>query len=180
MKKVGSHNSISRILFFSLALMLTFSFTSFAQDAAPAAAGADPVKGKELYNANCAACHKLDAKSTGPALRNVADKHEKAWLYKWIHNSSEMIKSGDPVHAVEFCSYSSHYVHQRPEENGYFRQYQVIEYHQLGCGGHYSGFECLPVVGYIFLSDKVRKRQRHRVGSQPPFCAFGALIRHPG
>lgn len=105
MKKVGNHNSISRVLFLSFAL-LTFSFTSMAQDAAPAAAtaapaaaapaaGGDPVKGKELFNTNCAACHKLDAKSTGPALRNVADKYERAWLYKWIHNSSEMIKSGD-------------------------------------------------------------------------------------
>lgn len=97
MKKVGSHNSISRILFFSLALMLTFSFTSFAQDAAPAAAGADPVKGKALFNSNCAACHKLDAKATGPALRGVAERREKAWLYKWIHNSSDLIKSGDAI-----------------------------------------------------------------------------------
>lgn len=108
MKKVGYHNSISRKLLFSLSLTLIFSLTSFAQDpaapaateavAAPAAtAGADPVKGKELFNANCAACHKLDGKSTGPALRGVADKHDKAWLYKWIHNSSDMIKSGDPV-----------------------------------------------------------------------------------
>ncbi|SCY75184.1 c-type cytochrome [Flavobacterium caeni] len=109
MKKVGNHNSISRVLFLSLAL-LTFSFTSMAQDAAPAATaapaadaaaapagGGDPVKGKELFNTNCAACHKLDGKSTGPALRNVADKHDKAWLVKWIHNSSEMIKAGDPV-----------------------------------------------------------------------------------
>ncbi|WP_394776490.1 cytochrome c3 family protein, partial [Flavobacterium sp.] len=64
--------------------------------AAPAAAaGGDPVKGKELFNANCAACHKLDAKSTGPALRGVAGRHEMAWIYKWVHNSSEMIKSGD-------------------------------------------------------------------------------------
>lgn len=106
MKKVGNHNSISRALFLSFAL-LTFSFTSMAQDAAPAAttaapaaaapaAGAgDPVQGKALFNANCAACHKLDGASTGPALRNVAEKHEKAWLYKWIHNSSDMIKSGD-------------------------------------------------------------------------------------
>jgi len=105
MKKVGNHNSISRVLFLSLAL-LTFSFTSMAQDAAPAAttaapaaaapaAGGDPVKGKELFNTNCAACHKLDAKSTGPALRNVADKHDRAWIYKWVHNSSEMIKAGD-------------------------------------------------------------------------------------
>jgi mono/diheme cytochrome c family protein len=103
MKKVGNHNSISRKLFFSLALALTFSFTSFAQDAAPAAAaeapaatqGGDPVKGKELFNANCAACHKLDAKSTGPALRGVASKYEMSWIYKWVANSSDLIKSGD-------------------------------------------------------------------------------------
>jgi mono/diheme cytochrome c family protein len=88
MKKVGNHNSISRILFLSLALMLSFSLTSNAQTA-------DPVKGKELFNSNCAACHKLDAKATGPALRGVANKYDMAWIYKWVHNSSELIKSGD-------------------------------------------------------------------------------------
>jgi len=109
MKKVGNHNSISRKLLLSLSLTLIFSLTSSAQNAAaapaapeaaaaPAAtAGGDPVKGKELFNANCAACHKLDAKSTGPALRGVAAKHEMAWIYKWVHNSSEVIKSGDAV-----------------------------------------------------------------------------------
>lgn len=108
MKKVGNHNSISRNLLFSLAVLLTFSLTSLAQTAAPAAdpttttaaaapatTGGDVAKGKELFNANCAACHKLDAKSTGPALRGVAAKHEMSWIYKWVHNSSEMIKSGD-------------------------------------------------------------------------------------
>lgn len=105
MKKVGNHNSILRKLYFCLALMLIFSVTSFAQDAAPVAAdataapaattGGDPAKGKELFNANCAACHKLDAKSTGPALRGVAGKYEMSWIYKWVHNSSDLIKSGD-------------------------------------------------------------------------------------
>ena len=112
MKKVGNHTSITRILLFCLALSLTFSVSSFAQQApapdaaasaapatdaaaAPAAGAGDAVKGKELFNANCASCHKLDSKSTGPALRGVADKHDRAWLYKWIHNSSELIKSGD-------------------------------------------------------------------------------------
>lgn len=99
MKKVGNHNSISRKIFFSVALMLSFSFSSFAQDAAPAAeasaTSADPAKGKELFNANCAACHKLDGKATGPELRGVADKFEAAWLHKWIRNSSDLIKSGD-------------------------------------------------------------------------------------
>jgi mono/diheme cytochrome c family protein len=122
MKKVGNHHSISGILIFSLALMLNFSLTSSAQEApktpaqsltatvpaaaAPAAAtppsGGDAVKGKELFKTNCAACHKLDAKSTGPALRNVAEKHDMAWIYKWVHGSSEMIKAGDPVAVALF------------------------------------------------------------------------------
>ncbi len=104
---MGNHNSIPRKLYLSLALILSLSLTSFAQDAAtvaaPAAAtaasavmqGGDPVKGKEIFNANCAACHKLDAKATGPALRGVGNKYDKQWLYKWIHNSADLIKSGD-------------------------------------------------------------------------------------
>ncbi|MQP51718.1 MULTISPECIES: c-type cytochrome [unclassified Flavobacterium] len=85
MKKVGNHKSFSKI-FFSLAFVLVTSLSAFAQDAA---------KGKELFNTNCAACHKLDAKATGPALRGVAAKYDKEWLYKWIKNSGELIKSGD-------------------------------------------------------------------------------------
>jgi mono/diheme cytochrome c family protein len=111
MKKMGNHSSISRNLCLSLTLMLSLSVTSYAQEAAapaaapaatatPAAApaatsGGDAAKGKELFNANCAACHKLDAKATGPALRGVGAKYEKEWLYKWIHNSADLIKSGD-------------------------------------------------------------------------------------
>jgi mono/diheme cytochrome c family protein len=114
MKKMGNHSSITRKLYLSLALMLTLSLTSYSQGATPAAPaaattpaaataapavtqGGDPVKGKEIFNTNCAACHKLDAKATGPALRGVGAKHEKAWFYKWIHNSGELIKSGDPA-----------------------------------------------------------------------------------
>jgi len=108
MKNVGNHNSISRSLIFSFAAMLALSVTSFAQTPAPAApappptvvaappaTGADPVKGKELFNSQCAACHKLDAKMTGPALRGISSRLTNDWLYKWIRNSQEMIKSGD-------------------------------------------------------------------------------------
>jgi mono/diheme cytochrome c family protein len=87
MKKVGNHKSFSKI-FFSLAFVLVTSLSAFSQDVA---------KGKELFNTNCAACHKLDAKATGPALRNVASKYDKEWLYKWIKNSGELIKSGDAL-----------------------------------------------------------------------------------
>jgi cytochrome c2 len=111
MKNVGNHNSISRIHLLGLTLMLTISLSTFAQEAAPAAPAApaaatvaasvadagsgDAVVGKQLFNAKCAACHNLDNKMTGPALRGVSGRHSKEWLYKWIVNSSALIKSGD-------------------------------------------------------------------------------------
>jgi mono/diheme cytochrome c family protein len=104
MKKVGNHKSISKIITLSMAFVLSLSLSSFAQTPAPApaavvaaapAAGGDPVQGKALFNANCAACHKLDAKMTGPALRGVTAKHDKAWFYGWIKNSAGLIASGD-------------------------------------------------------------------------------------
>ena len=105
MKKLGNPKSFSKTIF-SLALSAFFAVGVSAQEpataaapaataAAPATGSGDPVKGKELFNTNCAACHKLDAKMTGPALRGVGDKYDKAWLYKWIKNSSDLIKSGD-------------------------------------------------------------------------------------
>jgi mono/diheme cytochrome c family protein len=51
--------------------------------------------GKKLFNANCAACHKLNKRAVGPALKGVSAKYDKEWLYTWIKNSTAMIKSGD-------------------------------------------------------------------------------------
>ena len=105
MKKLGNPKSFSKTIF-SLAFSAIFAVGVSAQEAvaaaapaataaAPASGSGDPAKGKELFNTNCAACHKLDAKMTGPALRGVGDKYDKEWLYKWIKNSSDLIKSGD-------------------------------------------------------------------------------------
>jgi mono/diheme cytochrome c family protein len=87
MKKVNFRNLPSHLPLLLLALLLTFSTTLIGQ--------ADPAAGKALFNANCAACHKLDKKATGPALRGVANKYDRDWLYKWIKDSQGLIKSGD-------------------------------------------------------------------------------------
>ena len=91
MKKMIRPNSITRILGIGLALLLSFSSSLFAQDQA----SADPAAGKTLFNTYCAACHHLDRRMTGPALRGVGDKFDKEWLHKWIKNSQALIKSGD-------------------------------------------------------------------------------------
>ena len=81
--------------FFRLSLMFLLVFSTSLSAQGDAAAG------KSLFNANCAACHKLDKKMTGPALRNVearlaeTEGLDREWLYKWIRNSAGLIKSGD-------------------------------------------------------------------------------------
>lgn len=88
--KLNSLNSYAFYLFF----LTSFISTSYGQEG-------DPVAGKALFNTNCASCHKLDRKMTGPALRYVEKRLaedeglDREWLYKWIRNSSSLIKSGD-------------------------------------------------------------------------------------
>lgn len=38
------------------------------------------IKGKHLFNSNCAACHSLDKNFTGPALRNIDSLQFINWL----------------------------------------------------------------------------------------------------
>ncbi|MBT6447589.1 MAG: c-type cytochrome [Flavobacteriaceae bacterium] len=69
-------------------ILFLFSFNISSQEP-------DIPKGKSLFNANCASCHKLNKKLIGPALRGASERHEKEWLYSWVRNSASMIKSGD-------------------------------------------------------------------------------------
>lgn len=55
----------------------------------------DVANGKALWNANCAACHKLDKKLVGPALGDVTERRTTEWLVKWIRNNQELRESGD-------------------------------------------------------------------------------------
>ncbi|TCP23537.1 quinol:cytochrome c oxidoreductase pentaheme cytochrome subunit [Tenacibaculum skagerrakense] len=93
MKSVNHHSKLSRTLLSSLTFLFVFlvSFSVNAQDV-----DAERQKaGRKLFNANCASCHKLDKKSTGPALGGVEQRRENEWLKKWIRNNAELRASGD-------------------------------------------------------------------------------------
>ncbi len=105
MKQGFNFYTLSKTLFSGL-LFFSIIFTSlYAQEG-------DPAKGKSLFNANCAACHQLDKKMTGPALRNVETRLseteglDRVWLNAWIRNSSAMIKSGDAYANKIYAEYN--------------------------------------------------------------------------
>ena len=86
MKIVNQHSPIQRLTKIAFAFLFVFSISLSAQDAA---------NGKKIFKANCAACHKLDKKLVGPALKGVSEKRDAKWLKAWIKDSSALIKSGD-------------------------------------------------------------------------------------
>lgn len=72
---------INRVLALSAFIFLSFSINKVtAQD------------GKALFQANCAACHKIDKPFTGPALQGWSTRvPSKEWVYKWIANPGAMV-----------------------------------------------------------------------------------------
>lgn len=53
-------------------------------------------EGKQLYQANCAKCHMIDRKMTGPALQGVRERWpDSTNLYSWIRNSQAFLATGD-------------------------------------------------------------------------------------
>ena len=88
MKSVTEHSLVKKIIYSSLTFLFLLSFNISAQTG-------DYNKGKQLYNANCAACHKLDKKLIGPALGNISDNRSNEWLKAWIKDNNALRASGD-------------------------------------------------------------------------------------
>lgn len=82
-----------------ITLVLSLAFVSFVAQAQ------NPAEGESLFKAKCMACHALDQKVVGPALKGVDTQRSEAWLIKWIRNSSELIKSGDKDAKALFDEY---------------------------------------------------------------------------
>jgi mono/diheme cytochrome c family protein len=77
---------LSKLLTLAVSILLSYQL-----------AFADAAEGEQLYKANCTACHAINEKVVGPALKDVHKRRESAWLIKWIKNSQKLIASGDPV-----------------------------------------------------------------------------------
>jgi cytochrome c2 len=93
MKRLSERLCTRLILSFSL--FFTFSISVFAD----IHVGGDPVKGKQLFNANCASCHKItDEVLAAPGLKGIDQrwKGKDALIVKWIQNPKEAAASGDP------------------------------------------------------------------------------------
>ncbi len=86
------HQRLTKILLTSILFVSFFSFSSnvLADD------------GKTLFMKNCASCHAIDKKLTGPALIGVEDrwKGNRKNLYAWIKNTQAYMKTTNDAYAI--------------------------------------------------------------------------------
>ncbi len=94
--------SITLFTFFIFSLPTLVCAQTTAVDTSKAAASTvatapsgDAAAGEALFKANCTSCHALNKRVLGPALAGVNNRHNEAWLIKWIKNSPAMVASGD-------------------------------------------------------------------------------------
>jgi mono/diheme cytochrome c family protein len=58
------------------------------------------------FNKRCTACHTFGKGiKVGPDLKGVAERRKHDWLLKFIHSSSTVIKSGDPIATSLFAQF---------------------------------------------------------------------------
>jgi len=71
--------------------------------------------GRDLFNSNCAACHKLYKRSIGPALKGVFQKnnyHSNEYFYTLITNEQKLIDQNDEYILSLRQEYNINYKHQ--------------------------------------------------------------------
>lgn len=120
MKEVS--HILQGFLLFLFAVVLFFSFRFFASikteqaSLTPAPApvlktrinySPEALRGKTLFQQNCASCHALFKDLTGPGLAGVRQRwSSEELLILWIRNWSQAVKSGDP-YAIKIKDWSA-------------------------------------------------------------------------
>ena len=62
--------------------------------------------GKTLFRNYCAACHSVETKLVGPALKDVEMRRDSAWIYNFVKSSQAMINEGDSLANALFLEFN--------------------------------------------------------------------------
>ncbi|WP_438834722.1 c-type cytochrome [Chryseosolibacter histidini] len=92
-------------MFLFVFTLISVSFSAYSQEIPkePAAISA----GKQIFDSNCKACHRVHQKLVGPALAGVYDRAPSIdWIKSFVKNSSAVIASGDAYAVNLFNEYN--------------------------------------------------------------------------
>lgn len=113
--------------------------------------------GKQLFTTYCKACHSIEQNLVGPALKDVEERRDSAWIYSFIKGSQAMVDAGDSVAVALFNQFN-----KIPMPN------QPVDDDQIGLILDYIEIVSSPVAD----SDNPIKRPLVNYGKAPTMLAF--------
>lgn len=81
-------------------------------------------KGEEIFKSKCSACHKLDERYVGPAIKGVTQRRSPEWILNQILNPAEMAQK-DPIAKELLGTYMTQMTPQNLTED---EAKEVLEY----------------------------------------------------
>ena len=63
-------------------------------------------EGATAFKQKCTACHKIEGKLMGPAMKGIYDRRHPAWVMNMILNPTEMVKE-DPIAKALLAEYNN-------------------------------------------------------------------------
>lgn len=88
-------------------------------------------KGKTLFEAKCSACHKVEERYVGPALKGVTTRRSAEWIMNMILNPAEMLEK-DATAKELLAEYMTQMTFQNVTQD---EARQLLEYFRQNDGG---------------------------------------------
>jgi cytochrome c len=82
------------------------------------------LEGQEIFESMCSACHKIDKRYIGPAIKGVTDRRKPEWIMNMILNPNEMVMK-DPQAKQLLAEFSAPMADQNLTED---QARKVLEY----------------------------------------------------
>ncbi|SMC26947.1 Cytochrome c553 [Andreprevotia lacus DSM 23236] len=113
---------MQRVTALAAALLMTLASSVFAAEAA--SAKGDPVKGKEIVDKVCAACHGVDGNSAAAANPSLAGQHPEyivkqlTEFKKQVRKNPVMLGMATPLSDADMHNVAAYFGAQQPKERG--------------------------------------------------------------
>jgi mono/diheme cytochrome c family protein len=100
------HRKLQQVGLLALLLIAAGARSAWADDEDDSSNAKFSAEAAAIFNKRCTACHTYGKGiKVGPDLKGVNDRRKHDWLVKFIHGSSAVINSGDPVATRLFAEF---------------------------------------------------------------------------
>ena len=100
------HRKLRQVGLLALLLIAAGARSAWADDDDDSSNAKFSAEAAAIFNKRCTACHTFGkGTKVGPDLKGVNDRRKHDWLIKFIHGSSAVIKSGDPIATTLFAEF---------------------------------------------------------------------------